>query len=130
MANSARSRESFQAAYKPAVYSGTFSAVATGTTQVLAALANHTLYIQSIMVSITTGAAQTYSFQDDSATILLAKTKATSVQGDAYLYDFGPSGFPLTSGEGLDHVISGAGTAGAVHIEGYYKLNDAATHHP
>lgn len=130
MANSARSRESFQAAHEPAYYSGTISAAATGTVQAIAAKANNTLHIQSILVSVTTGAAQTYSFQDDSGTILLAKTKATSVQGDAYLYDFGPSGFPLTSGEGLDLVISGAGTAGAVHVEGYYKVNNAALHHP
>jgi hypothetical protein len=130
MANSARARESYQAVYEPIQYSATFSAAATGTTQVVAAKASHTAYIQSILVSVTTGAAQTYTFQDDSATKVLAKTKATSVQGDAYLYDFGPSGFPLTSAEGLDMVISGAGTAGAVHIEGYYKPNNAALHHP
>jgi hypothetical protein len=130
MANSARAREAFQAAFEPIQYSATFSAAATGTTQVVAAKTNYTAYIQSILVAVTTGAAQTYTFQDDSATKVLAKTKATSVQGDAYLYDFGPSGFPLTASEGLDMVISGAGTAGAVHIEGYYKPTNAALHHP
>ncbi len=130
MANSARSREAYQAAYEPIQYSATHTAAATGTIQAVAAKTNHTVYIQSILVSCTTGAAQTWTFQDDSATKVIAKTKATSVTGEAYLFDFGPSGIPLTSGEGLDMVISGAGTAGAVHIEGYYKLNNAATHHP
>ncbi len=130
MSNSARSREFYQQAFEPVVYNGIISAAATGTIQAIAAKTNYTCYIQSILVSCTTGAAQTYTFQDDSAAVILAKTKATSVQGDAYLYDFGPSGYPLTAGDGLDLVISGAGTAGAVHIEGYRKPTNAALHHP
>lgn len=122
MANAARSRESYQALFEPVVYNGIIGTGDTGTVVAIAAKTGHTTYIQSILVSCTTGAAQTLTFQD-ATPITLARTKATGVQGEAYLFDFGPSGYPITAASAFNIVISGAGLGAAVHIEGYYKPN-------
>ena len=126
MSNSARSREAYQNIWQPAIANRIVATGDTGTIQLLAAKASHTLYVQSILVSCTTGAAQTLSFQGDTG-VLLARTKATGIQGESYLFDFGPEGFPLTVDDGLDMVISGAGLGAAVHIEGYYRLTAIAS---
>lgn len=86
---------------------------------------NHRLYIQKITVSVTTDAAQSLTFQDEAGTpVLDAKTKASPGLGPI-VFDFGPQGYPLTLGKGLDMVISGAGLAATVHIEAYEKLEGA-----
>lgn len=122
MANTARSRESYQALFEPVVYNGIIGTGDTGTVAALPAKTDHITHVQSILVSCTTGAAQTLTFQD-AAGVVLARTKATSVQGEAYLFDFGPQGFPITAANAFNIVISGAGMGAAVHIEGYYKPN-------
>jgi hypothetical protein len=121
--SSPRSREHYQAQFQPAFYNRTVLATDTGTITAFAARSGLTLYVQSIMFACTTGAAQTLTFQDSAGTpIVVAKTPASCVQGTAYLYDLGPSGFPITDEKGLNLVISGAGPAGTVHIEAYYRL--------
>jgi hypothetical protein len=76
------------------------------------------------MFTPTTGVAQTITFQDDAGTpVPIAKTVASPTQGESYIFDFGPEGIPLTAGKNLDMVLSAAGLAGSIHIEGYQKLS-------
>lgn len=84
--------------------------------------ANHQLYIQRIVFSVTTDAAQSLTWQDEAGTpVLIAKSKASPGLGNL-VWDFGPVGVPCTLGKGLDMVISGAGLAGMVHVEAYERL--------
>ena len=86
--------------------------------------ANHQLYIQRLVLSITTHAADAYTFDDDGAGPAIAvHTDAAAGAGilSVVVWDFGPNGRPLTLGANLDVSHSSTGVAVA-HIEGYERL--------
>ena len=86
--------------------------------------ADHQIYIQKITLSITTHAADVYTFDDDGAGPAIAvHTDAAAAAGvlSVVVWDFGPTGRPLTKGANLDVSHSSTGVAVA-HIEGYEKL--------
>ncbi len=85
---------------------------------------NHQLFIQKITLSITTHAADVYLFDDDGAgPPIAAHTDAAAGAGvlSVVVWDFGPTGRPLTAGANLDVSHSSTGVAIA-HIEGYERL--------
>ena len=90
--------------------------------------ANHTLYIQRIVLSITTHFDTAITFDDDGAGPAIAvyideATSDTTGQGQIpVVWDFGPVGMALTKGGNLDITIASAGVVGSVHIEGYERL--------
>ena len=93
--------------------------------------ANHRLYIQRIVTTITTYSAKTWTFTDSTAVTpvvvshmsIPAAAVALASESDAYAtVDFGPAGLPLTTGEGLTLTISAAGAAGRVTVEAYERL--------
>lgn len=93
---------------------------------------DHRIYIQRIVVSLTTYSAKTWTFQDDANTPveiahLSIPASAPTAGGDSgtIVWDFGPVGTPLTLGKNLDLAMSAAGAAGTVHIEGYEKMEGA-----
>ncbi len=98
--------------------------VATGdsaTKTPIALKTGYSIFIQRILVSVTTDAAQSLTFQDNAGTpVVAAKTKVSPGLGPI-LYDFGPDGFQLTESKELDIVISGAGLGAAVQIQAYQK---------
>ena len=82
----------------------------------------HTVYIQRILMAVTTDAAQTITFQDDSGAPVVGKSKASPGLGLHVVADHGAEGMPLGEGESLDMIFSAAGPAGIVTIEAYEKL--------
>lgn len=88
--------------------------------------ANHRIYIQKISISITTYSSVTWTLRDDADTpvpiaiLSIPATQATTF-GDqgTVVWDFGPTGVPLTLGKNLDLELSATGAAGVVHVEGY-----------
>lgn len=100
--------------------------VATGDTTTLAGAlacknAQYQVYVQRVVFSVTTDAAQSLTFQDSAGTpVPIAKSKASPGLG-ILIWDFGPNGTPLTAGKNLDIVISAAGLAGRIQVEGYQK---------
>lgn len=87
----------------------------------IAARAGETIYIQRILVNVTTDNAATQLFQDSANTpILAAGTKASPGIGPI-TFDFGPDGFALTEGKSFDHKMSGAGLAAAITVQAYQK---------
>lgn len=90
--------------------------------------ASHCLHILHIVVAVTTYSAKTMTFQDDAGTPVpighfsIPGTAPTSGGNQEYRIDFAGSGTPLTTGKNLDLVLSGAGVAGRIHIEGYEAL--------
>jgi len=100
----------------------------TGTVELIEAKnANWTLYIQRILLAVTTDAAQSLTFQDDSGTVVVGKSAASPGLGIELVGDYGPEGRILTAGEGLDMVISGAGLAAQVIVEAYQRPNAVQT---
>lgn len=80
------------------------------------------VFVQRILVSFTTSAAQTLTFQDTNGTpVVIAKTPSSPSLG-VLIFDFGPNGFPITKSANLSMVISGAGLGAIVDVEAYAKL--------
>lgn len=83
--------------------------------------AGWTIYIQRILVAVTTDNAATQTFQDSAGTpVLVAGTKASPGIGPI-LFDFGPEGFALTEGKDFQHKMSGAGLAASVTVTAYKR---------
>lgn len=84
--------------------------------------ANHIIYVQRILLNVTTDAAQSLTFQDDNSSAkIVGKSKASPGLGLHVVADYGAEGIPLTAGKNLDIVFSAAGIAGGYKIEAYEK---------
>ncbi len=99
-------------------------AAATGdTTLVTAKDIYHTIFIQRIIVYVTTDAAQSASFVDSNGTPKKIAEVTTSPGDETrWDFDFGDAGVPLTEGKNFVLDVSAAGLAGIVTWEGYSKL--------
>lgn len=85
--------------------------------------ADHQIWVQKIHYAPITAAAQAVTFQDDAATpVKIAVVPAS--QSTPLVFDFGPTGVPLTIGKNLD-IANTAGPAAKIHIEAYEKLANA-----
>jgi len=87
--------------------------------------ANHRIYVQKALLSITTHFAATVTVDDDGAgPPIAAHTDAAAGAGvpSQVLWDFGPEGIPLTTGGNLDVTQSGAGIVGVMTFEAYERL--------
>ena len=101
-------------------------------TLITAKSANHRLYIQKLVISITTYSAKTWTFEDSAATpvpiahiSIAAAAEAHVSESGTIEFDFGPTGIALTLGKNLLLNVSAAGAAGAIHVEAYEKLEGA-----
>lgn len=91
--------------------------------------ANHQIFVQRIVLSITTHvAAKVFSVQSSNGTpvVIASRTDLAAAAGvpDVIVWDFGPIGTPVALGESLHYLSNtgGSGFVGRVHIEGYQKL--------
>lgn len=96
----------------------------TGADFIAVKSANHRIYVQRIVVDVTTTAAQTIDFKDDAGTpVLIAALIVSAAKGRQVLLDAPGKGVPLTLGKNLDIVASAAGVAGTLYVECYQKLD-------
>lgn len=85
----------------------------------------YTIYVTHISLAVTTDNAATMTLQDSATTpIIIAKSKASPGIGPI-LWDFGDDGTPLTEAKSLALLASGAGLAGRLHIEYYFRQTNA-----
>lgn len=89
-----------------------------GNTTITADKAGHTQYVQRIVVTIKTSAAQTITFQDSAGTEYVCKLPASPGVDTRWDFDFGPKGKALAAGKGLQMAMT-AGNAGHVQVYGY-----------
>jgi len=123
----------FQHTRKP--YNGVILAAtdySTATSIISVKNADYRVYVQKISINVTTYSAKTWTFQDSAGTpvpiahlSIPAAAVALASESGSIVFDFGPTGFPLTLGKNLDLKMSAAGVAGAIHIEAYEKLEGA-----
>jgi len=96
------------------------------TTLVTARNTSTTIYIQRIIVYITTDAAQSWSFEDSNGTAKIVAKVTTSPGVDTrWDFYFGARGKPLTEGKNFVLNVSATGLAGQVEWEGYQRLTTA-----
>lgn len=85
--------------------------------------ANHQIFIQRIIVYITTDAAQSWAFTDSAGTpIGVAKVTTSPGVDTRWDFDFGPTGHPLTVGKDFLLNVSAIGLAGNIEWLGYQRL--------
>lgn len=111
-----------QRAFRSANGSLTFTAAATTQTIQSVKSASHTIFLQKVIVYITTNAAQSLVFRDSAGTPV-EKATVTSSPGDEtrWEFDFGWRGAPLTEGKDLVAAFSAAGLAGHMEWYGYQR---------
>lgn len=120
----------FQHTYSDKSVDLTVLAATDDTTLITPKSANHQVFVQRIVVTITTYAAKTWLFKDSAGTpvefafiSIPAAAVALASESNAFAtFDFGPAGVPLTLGKNLLLDVSAAGAAGRVHVEAYEKL--------
>lgn len=99
------------------------TAATDDTTLVTARSTGHTLYIQRIIVYITTDAAQSMSFVDSNGTpYKIAEVTTSPGDETRWDFDFGDEGIALTEGKNFVMDVSAAGLAGTVRWEGYTRI--------
>ncbi len=93
----------------------------------IAAVTGWTIYIQRILLAVTTDNAAVQTFQDSAGTPIIAAKSKISPGVGPILWDFGPEGFALTVSKGFQHLMSAAGMAGSVTVTAYMKRTATST---
>lgn len=118
-----RTAAGYREHYKDISGALTVAAATDDTTLVTVRGANYTLFIQRIIVYITTDAAQSMAFTDSAGTPLkIAEVTASPGDETRWDFDYGDRGRPLTEGTNFLMNVSAAGLAGSVVWEGYERL--------
>ena len=81
----------------------------------------YTIYVQRIIVWITTSFAANMSFEDSTTGTRIANIPSSPGDSTRWDFDFGPTGKPITTAENLVLNASGAGNIGAVEVYAYLK---------
>lgn len=112
--------------YPPFHAAGFVLAAGTGAAAAVPAKTGHKIYIQRILIAITTVAAQVILVRDNAGTPLVAASVAASAAIGPYTFDFGEEGLPMTEGKQLD-IVNVAGPAYSYVVEGYYRQTAVLT---
>ena len=95
-------------------------ATGTGDTELVAAPgAGKKLVIQSLMVTITTAAAQTFNIEDDGGSAVVLFAAPASLAVGTYGVDCGPLGVPVTANTALQYDCGAAGVGATISGWGY-----------
>lgn len=120
---SLKSAEGYRRFYQDVSGSLTVAAATGDTTLVTVKDVYHTLFIQRIVVYITTDAAQSFAFEDSNSPAKKVAEVTTSPGDETrWEFSFGERGVPLTEGKNFLLNVSAAGLAANIEWEGYQKL--------
>lgn len=84
--------------------------------------AKYVIYIQKILVNITTSAARTLTVQDDGSSPRVFATVPSAPGVGILEFDFGAEGMAAQVGENIDIAVSGTGLAGWIEISAYARI--------
>lgn len=122
--SSAENRATYHDKSRGVAFTAANDFTVTGVDFIAVKNANYRIYIQKIIVNVTTVAAQTLTFRDDAGTPVVIGLLASSAGiGAQTVVDGGDLGIPLTLGKNLDIVASAAGVAGTIEVQCYQKLD-------
>lgn len=92
-------------------------------TLITATSASHTIFVQRIIVWITTDAAQSWEFEDSAATpVEIAEVTTSPGVNTRWDFDYGEEGTPLTEGTNLVLDVSATGLAGRIKVYAYQRI--------
>jgi hypothetical protein len=99
------------------------------TTLITPKTTSHQIWVQKIVVDITTYSAKTWNFEDSTGTpvpiwhiSIPGGAVALPSESNSMVADFGPEGIALPIGKNLVLNVSAAGAAGAVKVMAYERL--------
>jgi len=99
------------------------------TTLITPKTTSHQIFLQKLYISITTYAAQTWTFQDSTGTpvpngliSIPGAAVALNSESSTIVIDFGPEGYAIPVGKNLVLNVSAAGAAGVIVWDAYEKL--------
>lgn len=129
--NSFRSAEGYRTTYRD--ISGNLDLLAaTGDTTLVSNVAANglgtgwTIFIQRIIVWISTDAAQSLSFEDDNGSARqVAEIPSSPGDSTRWDFDYGARGVPLNEAKDFELNVSAAGLAGQIVWEGYARRTTA-----
>ena len=105
----------------PDASSNTTIVVGTADYTLVTGKTNYTIYVQRIIVWVTTSAAENLSFEDSTTGLRIANIPASPGASTRWDFDFGPEGRALTEGENLVLNASAAGNVGHVEVLAYLR---------
>ncbi len=121
-----KSAEGYRSHYQDVSGQLTATASTDDTTLVTVRNANSTIFVQRVIVYITTDAAVSWSFEDSANTPIKVCKVSTSPGVDTrWDFDFGDIGHSLTEGKNFVLNVSATGLAGSISWYGYSKLTSA-----
>jgi hypothetical protein len=82
----------------------------------------HIIRVQRVTVIVTTGAAQTWQLRSATTHTIITPSMSMLTAGTKFEYDFGPQGIEVDQNEDLQVLISAAGAAGIVLVEGFWQI--------
>ena len=114
----------FSLVYNLSTAATTLDMVTVSTQQSL----QHIIHVQSIRVIVITGSAgKTWTLRDKAASpVILSPAMDMGTTGVEVVYDFGPQGVVATQNKSVELLISAAGAAGIVVVEGFQKRTATA----
>ena len=108
------------------VSSSTSVVVGTADYTLITGKTNYTIYVQRIIMWVTTSAAQNMSFEDSTTGLRIGNIPSAPGDSTRWDFDFGPEGRPLTVSENLVLNASAAGNVGHVEVLAYLKQTAVA----
>lgn len=97
----------------------------TASVSLVAAKADHTVYVRKISGCITTQGAGNLTFQDTATTpSVVGKVASSASTGGITVLDAVAKGVGLTAEKGLSLAADGSGVAGVFYIEAYYYQSE------
>jgi hypothetical protein len=99
----------------------TQTAIAVKQTTPLYAPKKHTIHVQRVTLVVTTGAAHTLQLRSGTTHTVITPAMDLTTAGTKYEYDFGPQGVAIETNENLEALISAAGAAVSLTIEGFQE---------
>jgi hypothetical protein len=114
--------------YKKASANLTVLAAGGPSATLLAARTGHTIYVKRIVFTVTTGGvAESWTVRDSAGTPVVIAVLPASATVGSFVHYFGDEGLPITAEKALNIVSSGAGVAGQVKVDGYYRQTSPLT---
>lgn len=123
-----RSPEQFRSLYQAKVADQLVTAADSSDITLLTGRTKHTLYIQQIIVDVTTSDLVTWSFKDSATTpVVVGKLNSGPGVGQFVIVDYGSQGRALTEGKDLIWSPSSSGMAGNIHVDAYSRPSSTMT---
>lgn len=114
-------RDRLREQFKDLTKHGVVAAADTSLLSWITGQAKYTVYVQEVLIDVTTDAARTVTIRDTNSSPKVIGSLPASPGVGPQRFDFGDDGVPLTEGKDLSIVLSAAGLAFNISVYAYLK---------